>query len=603
MKKPRKFNSTEEFIKAAQMKHGNKYDYSKTKYINKKTKIIIICKKHGEFTQRPLWHLDGGQCKKCSCKTRTPTDEFIKRAKKVHGDKFDYSLVDYQNLTKKVKIICPKHGLFEQRPQNHLRQTCPECSKTNKLDQKEFIKRARAVHGNKYDYSKSNYINCYNKVEIICKKHGSFRQSPRDHWRGRGCCKCAKSPNRTTESFVEEARIIHNDKYDYSKIDYKNIRTKLTIICPKHGEFKQTPPVHLKSGCPQCADHSLNTEEFIHRARAIHDNKYDYSKSNYANYSSKITIICPIHGEFEQSPSNHLSGKGCNLCPAIISSGHQEVIDYVQSIYNQELKINDRKQITPNELDIYIPKESLAIEFNGIFYHSYDHNESTEERNKHKTKHLKCMDKSIDLIQINEREWLEKPDIIKSIIANKLGKSNRMYARKCKISQIDKKTHKQFMKLNHISGDGKSPFVAYGLFTDDKLVSVMSFSKHNKHEWEINRFATILNHTVIGGASKLFKHFVSEYKPNQTLTYADARFGQGNVYKKLGFEPLGMTQPGYCYVNGTKHYNRQKFQKHKLKDQLENFDPTLTEAENMFNHGFRRLWDAGHYRYLYKNSP
>ena len=128
----------------------------------------------------------------------------------------------------------------------------------------------------------------------------------------------------------------------------------------------------------------------------------------------------------------------------------------------------------------------------------------------------------------------------------------------------------------------------------------MSFNKHPKYQWEITRFANKLNMTVVGGASKLFKHFLREHNPDQILTYADRRYSNGNLYKKLGFKLDGITQPNYIYIKNKKIFSRQQFQKHKLKDKLEDFNPLLTEAENMFNNGYRRMWDAGNYRFLLK---
>jgi len=334
-----KFNiNEEEFIKIAKDKYGDRYDYSKTKYVNKITKIIIICKKHKyEFLHAPHNHLQGKQgC--CICRNKVvDTNSFIIKAKEIHGDKCDYSKVEYINSTKKVIIICPKHGEFEQTPNNHLSKSnksgCPKCgliTRTNKrkLTTEEFIKRAKEIHGDKYDYSKVEYINSTKKVIIICPKHGEYYMAPVNiiyqHNR-QGCPKC-RGYHKTTEEFIHRAKEIHGDKYDYSKVEYTGCNNKVTIICKKHGDFKQMPNGHFNSsGCIDCSieqngiNQTFSNEEFIEKSKEIHGDKYDYSKTNYIKSLINVEIICKKHGSFYTKPNNHLSGKRgcpkCLLCP------------------------------------------------------------------------------------------------------------------------------------------------------------------------------------------------------------------------------------------------------------------------------------------------
>lgn len=181
-------------------------------------------------------------------------NNFIEKCMKIHGDKYDYSLVKYTNNKTKVKIICKEHGIFEQRPDCHTHQGCPRCSGNVKITNNEFILRANQKHQSKYDYSLTNYKNNSTKVKIICQQHGIFEQSPKDHIRGIGCWKCKKNYPLTQYDFLSKAKEIHGDNYDYSKSEYISALTKLTIICKRHGEFKQTPNKHLtlEQGCPRC---------------------------------------------------------------------------------------------------------------------------------------------------------------------------------------------------------------------------------------------------------------------------------------------------------------------------------------------------------------
>lgn len=205
---------------------------------------------------------------------RLTTNDFISKAKQVHGNKYDYSKVEYINKKTKVCIICPIHGEFWQTPDSHAngRRGCPKCGteflndlqkEKAKLSSKTFEEKSRMVHGNKYDYSKANYKNALTKVDLICPNHGVFSIRPNDHLNGCGCPKCgiesrSKKNALTTEEFINKAKEIHGDKYDYSKVEYINNHTKVCIICPKHGEFWQTPTKHLYyQGCPKCSESFL----------------------------------------------------------------------------------------------------------------------------------------------------------------------------------------------------------------------------------------------------------------------------------------------------------------------------------------------------------
>ena len=316
----------EEFVQRSIEKHGELYDYSKVEYKDSKEKVCIICPTHGEFKQAPAMHLSGNGCPKCGGKIRLTTVEFIKKAREIHKDKYNYNKVDYKNAATKVCIICPDHGEFYQIAYNHLSgRGCPICSTESiKGSTERFIEKAKKVHGNKYDYSKVDYKSRREKVCIICKEdgHGEFYQAPRDHVRGQGCPKCGGTNKLTIEKFVERAIEVHGNKYNYNKVDYKNNVTKVCIICPDHGEFYQIANSHLKGqGCPKCAINALHTKEkFIEKSKEVHGDKYDYSKVDYKSSREKVCIICPDHGEFYQIANNHLKGSGCPKCNVGFSS-------------------------------------------------------------------------------------------------------------------------------------------------------------------------------------------------------------------------------------------------------------------------------------------
>ena len=197
---------------------------------------------------------------------RLTNEEFIEKAKKIHGNFYDYSKVEYVNKNTKVCIICPKHGEFWQTPDNHFKgQNCPRCANitrgnTFRGNKDEFIKKAREVHGDKYDYSKVEYMNINTRVCIVCPKHGEFWQTPYSHLKGFGCRLC-NNIVYDTDSFIKKAKEIYGDKYDYSKVDYKHSKEKVCIICPIHGEFFTTPNNFLMGhSCPACKQSFLENE-------------------------------------------------------------------------------------------------------------------------------------------------------------------------------------------------------------------------------------------------------------------------------------------------------------------------------------------------------
>ena len=237
-----------------------------------------------------------------------------------------------------------------------------------RLTTQEFIERARKVHGNKYDYSKVNYINNSTKVCIICPKHGEFWMSPSAHIDGKQGCKYCSGKQLTKEIFIEKAKIVHGNKYDYSKVEYINNRTKVCIICPIHGEFWQTPGRHLLGqNCPKCTnEYSPTTDEWIDKAKKVHGDKYDYSKTVYVNAATKVCITCPRHGDFWIFPNNHLKGNGCPSCR---NSKLENVLAFYLMKNNIEFvyikKFNWLKNKKPMSLDFYLPEYNVAIECQG----------------------------------------------------------------------------------------------------------------------------------------------------------------------------------------------------------------------------------------------
>ena len=250
-----------------------------------------------------------------------------------------------------------------------------------KSNTEEFIRKAKIKHGDFYDYSKTEYKGKDIPVIIICPEHGEFLQTPHDHLSGNGCPKCAKQRRaekrrKSNEDFISKANEIHNNKYNYSKTDYKGAQIPVEVICPKHGSFKIRPNNHLRGqGCPLCGNErkgayrKVSLEDFKRRANEIHNNKYDYSLVDLKNTSSKVDIICPIHGVFSQKVNDHLRGIGCPECGKKFGISEREVLFALQNKYgNVEYQKPFpflKSKTSYQKLDYYLPDYNIGIEYQG----------------------------------------------------------------------------------------------------------------------------------------------------------------------------------------------------------------------------------------------
>lgn len=343
---------------------------------------------------------------------------FIVKAQEIHGNKYDYSLVKYDNNRTPVKIICPEHGEFEQRPDNHLSgKGCPECSGNKKISYEEFLEKANKVHGDKYDYSLVEYINFNTKIKIINNEDGRiFEQTPNKHIK---CIKPRGLSTINTENFTIRAKEIHGERYDYSLVECKNAYSYVKIICPEHGEFEQLAINHLKGfGCQKCNLLYITNNDFITKAREMHGDKYNYSLVEYKNTSEKIKIICPAHGEFMQYPGHHLNGSGCPICNESKGENKvAEILDVNNIKFFREYKFDDCKSIKKLKFDFYIPEYNLCIEYDGKQHFEPNDFFGGEEALKYiqKNDQIKtefCNNNNIELIRIRYDESI--PDKILS---------------------------------------------------------------------------------------------------------------------------------------------------------------------------------------------
>jgi hypothetical protein len=546
----------------------------------------------------------------------------INEFKKVHNQKYDYSKSVFINSDTKIEIVCPNHGSFWQRIYHHKKGTgCPECNPRKKMDLKKFKEKCKKEFGNEIVIDFKTFKNTQSKIKAKCLKHGNFEQYAYNFLRGKGCPKCgyelgSNKRKKGNEKFISDSIIKHGDKYDYSKIEYKNAHTDVIIVCPIHGEFKQRPSNHLNgSGCPKCGQERTaksvrNTlKYFKENSFKTHKGEYDYSLINsYINNKTKVKIICPKHGNFEQQPIAHLLGQRCPKCAIKISKAEQEIADFIKSL-GLDIKQSDRNVLDGYEIDILIPELKYGIEYNGLYFHReglLDGIGGGKTKFYHLNKTEKAKEKGFNLIHIFEDEWLSNPEIIKAKLSHIFKRSNskiKIGARKCKVKHISHNESKDFLKKYHIQGYDNAK-LRYGAYYENQLVGLMTFveTKRGSNIWKLNRYATNHNYHIVGLASKLLKAFEREISPQSVITFADRRYTLNedkNLYTAIGFKLVDKTEPAYYYVKKNEYirHNRVKFMKHKLLKEYPQFDEKMTEKEITIELGYDRVYDCGNFKF------
>ena len=482
-----------------------------------------------------------------------------------------------------------------------------------KLTTAQFITKAVEKYGLVYDYSLVDYNGTRTPVTIICPKHGEFQQTPQIHLMSKtGCQLCASEqpPHNklTTAKFVEAAKIIHGDTYDYSKTNYVSAMSPVTIICPKHGEFQQRPNDHTNNrcGCWECSSQfPLTTEAFVNNiTNRFPATNCDLSSIEYIDMSTPVSIVCPTHGPFEVEPKALYSRRPglCSLCNyatiSRVSAGETEIADYIKSL-GECVITSDRQVLNPQELDILVPDHNLAIEYCGLYWHS---EQAGKDRNYHKHKFAACASNGIQLLTIFEDEWLHRRNQVEAKLKSLLGKSDsrRLFARKCRIITLSRRVKKQFFDEHHIQRSGPGS-ITYGLVHDDCVVAAMTFISHGNGVYTLNRYATSCQ--VVGGFTKLIKHFQKNNEWQEVISFADCRWSVGRMYTQTGWKHVMTIPPDYYYSPDAKHrVHKFNYRRSALPQLIHNFDPTLTERENCDRAGLIRIWDCGKMKFTLTNT-
>lgn len=480
-------------------------------------------------------------------------EEWLSRFAQKHGDRYTYIESDIRGADKKITILCARHGPFSQTPTMHANGNgCPKCAneetgERNSTGTAALIEAFRQAHGERYDYSLVKSTRVSQKAEIVCRKHGAFKQLAADHMQGRGCRQC------------------------YAE----------TI-----GERDRKP-------------HDALIAQFIE----VHGERYDYSLVEYKGNKQRIKIVCPDHGEFEQIASDHLNGSVCPKCVNMRDpKANREIYDFILSLGVEPVReyqpFDDRRAI-----DVYVPSCRVGIEHNGLVWHSEKFH--PKPRTHLIKKHRDANAAGIRLINIMSDEWMFRREACESMIRHALGKSENVHGRQCQFSLLDgtDQRAKALLDQHHIQGAANCSF--YGaLEHGGELVMVAAFRVLRSHRtntdatrWELARMASSVH--VRGGASKIMRN-VLKRRPDihHVTTYYDHRlFNGGTVYEHMGFTKTKEYGPDYHYVVGMHRKHKSLFQKARIAKQFGVDMSGKTERDAMIELGYFRVWDCGRSRY------
>lgn len=457
----------------------------------------------------------------------------------------------------------------------------------------EFVTEYTENYGDYYDFSNSKYNGAHVRMEVGCPKHGLFNITPHELLKGQGCKQCgierrAEKRKLKLTDFISRSSKIHNGKYRYDLVKLEDYKKPVKIICPTHGEFEETPRDHLQGyGCKKCALEyvaelfSDTKEEFVNKAKIIHENKYDYSLFEYKGSKFDGDIICPKHGVFPQKPCHHLQGSGCPKCGNVSSHFEDEIVECFEDI---EVEQRNRKILDGKEIDIYIPSHNSGIEFNGLYWHS---EANGKDENYHLNKLNECNKNGVELIQIFEDEWVNKRKICEALLKNTFDLNINP-----SITQVDCEIHTNTIKTEiekFLNENDINPYneyeVAITAHYKNEIAGVITLSEQSNGEWLINNFTTNIEYDCDGIEKMLFNYFITNYGFSKIMFFADRRWVinvNNNTYTLLGFNVDSFTQPSFSY-----------YKLHSSK--LERLDQHKITGDSEYT----KVWDCGYVKYIY----
>lgn len=572
-----------------------------TDYLNNKQKLEFICP-NGHKGLIDYHHFSSGRrCSVCAG-TRRHEYEEVRRVFEEYG----YTLLstEYVNNKQKLDYMCPNgHKGSMDFAHFSMGARCPVCMGVAKPSYEE-VKSYFEKEG--YTLLSKIYVNAHTRMECICPEGHKYEVAYANFKQGQRCLVCS---GRYTRSYEQVKKAFMEYGYTLISTEYVNSSQLLEYVCPnghkgaiRYNNFQQG------QRCPVCAGNKRLDYSVV--KQVFEDEGYTLLSTEYVNNGQKLDYICPNGHVGAISYGSFQRGSRCSSCSTSVSKAELELRSYVVSLLDHSVvEANTRSVIPPLELDIFIPAKKLAIEYCGLYWHSEVG--GGKPRDYHRTKMDACTEKGIRLITVFEDEYKDRPEVVKSRIANALGCiKNRVYARKCYVRIIDIATSSAFLDKYHLQGSS-SRTEGWGLFYDGVLLQVLTIGRLSRAHasvvdgkravvYELKRFASLPGVVVVGGASRLFKAAVSFVKNKggeYIKSYSDNRYANisNSVYEKLGFELVGESKYTPHYVLGHKRYRNQALRKTK-EERLTG----KTEWQLRREQGYDRIWDCGHATYIYK---
>jgi hypothetical protein len=556
---------------------------------NCKAKSSSIFNKYYKYTNS---FKDNYYCKKCK---KCNSEKAKKTRKERYGDE------NYTNIEKGRETKKKKYGNENYNNREKAKKTTNIKYGVNNVSEIDFVKQKKIKTSlEKYGVNnpfQSSIIKA--KIENTCTiKYGTKHYLTSDDYKAK------------YETYCDSMGVKHYSQSDEFKDKFKEtclvkwgFSTNLLNDEIKNKIKKTNIERYGVDHCMKNKDISLlNSKSMIENRSDYFDSlgytylSYDFDKKLYELKNKDCGHKFQINYDLFRSRIKY-SNNSCLKCypkKDLVSIKEKEIVNWLKE-FDIEIIENTRNIISPLELDIYLPKHNIAIEFNGLYYHS----DKFKKKKYHINKTDRCEVEGIELIHVWEDDWINNKDIIKSIILNRLGFiKDKVFGRKCEIKEVSVKDSRNFLDSNHIQGYTNSS-IKIGLYHNEDLVSLMTFGSrrtNNKKEYELIRFCNKLNLSVLGGSSKLFKHFVKHYKTSRVISYSDKSMFNGNMYKVLGFKDDGNTSLNYYWTDLSKRYHRFNFNKKKLVEK--GYDESLTENEIMKSIGFYKIWSCGQIRWI-----
>lgn len=613
----------DEFIAECRQKHdGDKYDYSRTNYVNKRTKVKIICPIHGEFEQNPYKHKNGQGCPQCCTDKRNYLKQFnykkfLDSSQKRFGCSYSFPKIEeeYENSHSKITVKCNECGtIFKKIACDFITSSNGGCQCQN--DKKKLITYDNLLsqyHGdNEIIHFTGNLYITKDKVNLICREHGFYSKPIKDVISNH--CKCPKCANKNNGDFK---KITFSEFHEYLKGKYKTIEilnekeyvntsTPITFRCKVcDNVFKRKPIIfrtsNLKTPCPYCTKELLTKQKlktndvFQREVESIYGTRYKIL-SEYKSSNQKVKLHCnECNNDFEIEANSLLQGHGCPRHYNKKSIQEEELYTFIKVLFPNAEQSN-RDVLNGREIDIYIPEKKIGIEYNGLYWHS----EATmKDSTYHLNKTMLCADYDIKLVHIFEDEWIYKQEICKSYLKEIFGIYDcKISVNDCILKSVSKKENQKFLDENCIHSIPKNKdIVIYGLYYHNELISSMGFSdlKQNK-EFKLEFYCCKNNWSVRDGYETLFQSFINDNRPQRIIYYSDIRWQEDDIIIELGFKFLKQIKPKYYYVVGNKRENCSKFSKAMLVKKY-NCPIEMSARQLCLTKKLFRIYDCGEKQY------